>query len=114
MGGVVFRVGELVGQEGAFGFTHLIGEGNRAGEAAFHFGNEPNRSTETFDQVDPLLAHPVGHENRERIAQVGTDRSKSDAGVAAGRLRNRHTFSDSARFVRLAEDVAGDAILDAA
>ena len=103
-----------MGKECAFGFAHPVGEGDRAGEAAFRFGNEPNRCAETFDQVDPLLAHPVGHEYRDRIAQVGPNRSKSDACVAAGRLRNRHAFSYGACFVRLAENVAGDAVFDAA
>ena len=101
-------------QEGAFVFTHPVSEGNRTGEAAFRFGNEPNRCTETFDQVNPLLAHPVGHENRDRIAQISADCSKSDASVSTGRLSDGHPFSDRACFIGLAEDVAGDPVLDAA
>jgi len=38
------------------------------------------------NQLHALLAHPIGHENLDGVAQDAAERRKGNAGVAAGGL----------------------------
>ena len=47
---------------------------------------EPMSAPKLRDQVDALAAHPVRHEDRDRMAERAADGGERDAGVAARRL----------------------------
>ena len=115
MGFGVVLVGELPGQEGprrAGG--QLFGQADAAQEAAFLGADQADVRAQAADQVDPLRAHPVGHEDGHGMAKGPADRGKGDSGVSAGGLDDQAAGGQGPALVGLAQDVEGHAVLDAA
>jgi len=113
--GAVVVVVELARQEGAgVALRELLGQRDAAEEAAFVAADQAHGGAEAADQVLALLAHPVRHEDRHRVAQRAADRGEGDAGVAAGGLGDRRAGRECHPRVRAGEDVQRHAVLDAA
>ena len=76
--------------------------------------DEVDGRPEAPDEIDPLGAHPVGHEDRHGVAEGTADGRKRDARVAARGFDDPAAGTERPAPVGLAEDVEGHAVLDAA
>ena len=92
----------------------LLRHPDAAEKAPFLAGDRANLGTEAADQVNPLPAHPVRHEDRDRVAERPADAGDRDAGVAAGSLDDRSARLEHAPLVATPDDVQRHAVLDAA
>src|SRR5271157_1914542 len=77
--GELAREENILARSGKF-FAHA----NAAEEAAVPFADRHNFSAIAADQVDTLLAHPIGHKDFDRMAKHAADSGEGDAGIAAG------------------------------
>jgi hypothetical protein len=80
----------------------------------FLFIDQHDLGAQALDQVDPLRAHPVGHENDRGMPQGPADGAKRDARVAAGRFGNQISLLEGPPRIPLLQDMECHAVLDAA
>ena len=108
-------VGKLAGQKdvGPAG-GEFLGHADAAQEAALLAADRDDLRAQALDHQYPLAAHPVGHEDRDRMAEGAADGGERDAGVAAGGLGDLVAGLDSAVLVCPPQDVQRHAVLDAA
>ncbi len=112
----VVLVGELPGEEGSIRRRResLPPGGCCRGIRPPLSAHERDACAEAADQVDPLLAHPVGHEDAAPgVPERAPDRGEGDAGVAARRLDDRIPRPKGAALVAHAQDVERHPVLDA-
>ena len=111
----IVRIGELAGEKRAGRPEgQLLGQADTAQKAAFLGADQADVGAQAADQVDPLRAHPVGHEDGDRMAESPADGRERDAGVPAGRFDDQTSGRQGPAFVGLAENMKGHAVLDAA
>src|SRR5271165_2020953 len=109
------EVGELAGEEDVLARGgQLFAHADAAEESALRGGNGYNFGAVAANELRALLAHPVGHEDLDRVAQDAAERRKGNAGVAAGGLGDGEAGLDLPFLIGLLQDAQGHAVLDAA
>ena len=90
-------VRELVRQEHArVGRALRVGPSDAAEKPALVATDRHDVGAQAGNEGHPLGAHPVGHEDRYRMAKRAPDRRKRNAGVAAGGFDNAIAGPDAA------------------
>src|SRR5688572_27149498 len=95
-------------------FGEFFSHPNTAEKTALVSTNVNNFGAEAFDQYNTFRAHPVRHEDHYLVTQRAANRGERDAGVAAGRFRNRVARLNAAFLISPLENVKGHPVLDAA
>src|SRR5580704_8370189 len=109
------RIGKLTRQENVFARGgELFAHTNAAEEATLFTADRNNFRAIAANQVDAFLAHPIGHEDFDRVAEHAAESGKRDAGIAAGGFGNGVAGRNFLFGVSLLEDAEGHTILDAA
>src|SRR5699024_1878709 len=91
----------------------FLSEPDAPEESALLAADRNDGRAETRDQFLPLPAHPVGHEDRDRMPQRTSDRGKRDPGIAARRLDDRVAGREAAVTVGPLDNVERHPVLDA-
>jgi hypothetical protein len=105
----------LCGQENiGLTLSELFSQADAAQKAAFFTTDRNDFRAQASDQSNSLLAHPVGHEDDDLMAQRPPDRGKGNARVAAGGFDDRISRVYSPLSVCLFQDMKGHPVLDAA
>src|SRR5208283_3243572 len=108
-------VGELAREKNILACSgQLFAHADAAKESAL-LGTDGNHfSAVTANQLHALLAHPIGHENLNGVAQNAAEGGKRNTRVAAGSLGDSEAGLDLSLFIGLLQDAQGHAVLDAA
>jgi hypothetical protein len=85
----IVGIGELARQKRAMAAGESGGEIERAEKSALLAADQLQLGAKPGEQTTPLLAHPVRHENRHRMAETSAHRRQRDTGIAAGYFNDR-------------------------
>ena len=108
-------IGELARQEDARAAGgEFFGHANAAEEAALLFADGNDGGTVAANKIFAFVAHPVGHEDGDRMAKRGSDSGEGDARVAAGGFGDDVAGLNFFLLVGGAQNVQRHAVLDAA
>jgi hypothetical protein len=111
----VVRVGELPWKEGAFVLCRQhFGTLDAADEPPLLASHKVDLGPETSDEIDAFGAHPIGHEDCDRMSQRPSDSGERNAGVAARCLDDEVARRKQTPLMAAAYDVQGHAVFDAA
>src|SRR5208337_768596 len=108
-------VGELPGEEYVLaGSGQLFAHTDAAEESSLRGSNGNHFGAVAANELHAFLAHPIGHENLNWVAQNAAERREGYAGVAAGGLGDGEAGFDLPFLISLLQNAQGHAVLDAA